>query len=314
MGSVFNIQRYSIHDGPGIRTVVFLKGCTLGCQWCANPESIHGFREVMFSPEKCIGCGLCVGLASNGEVEKDAAGTIVIHRERIRPSDLEWAEVCPSGALTVVGRRRGVQDVMNEVARDSLFFDRSGGGVTFSGGEPLLQPSFVASAAREAHRRGFNTVVETCGAVPLRAVECVINDIDLFLCDLKVLDPTVHQIATGGTNLLVRQTIEWISQQAPGRICVRTPLVPGVTMSLAQIDDNVAFLRKVGVRHYDVLPFHRLGSSKYAGLGLIYACSDMEPPPSEEVVAIRQRIRAAGLNTEFPEISVPDIGGRVLDR
>lgn len=301
LATVFNVQRYSIHDGPGIRTVIFLKGCSLACGWCANPESINGFREVMFAPDKCIDCGICIDLAENGEVTRGPEGTVVLHREKIKPANLEWAESCPTGALSVYGQRRTVDDLVEEAARDKLFFDRSGGGVTFSGGEPLLQAQFVAQACEELHRRGITTAVETCGNVRLRAIQLVEPHMDLFICDLKLLDDDAHQRATGGGNARILETISYLGEHHGASTMVRTPLIPDVTMASAQIDANIAFLRSVGVRHYDVLPFHRLGTGKYTGLGRTYPFAHTETPADELVEEYRARIRAAGMSTEFPE-------------
>lgn len=311
LATVFNVQRYSLHDGPGIRTVIFLKGCSLACGWCANPESINGFREVMFSPDKCIDCGICLDFATNGEVTPDPKGKVILHRENIKPGALQWAENCPTGALRVYGQRRTVDDLVAEAARDKLFFDRSGGGVTFSGGEPLLQALFVAQASEELHRLGITTAVETCGNVQLRALKVVEPHMDLYLCDLKLLDDSAHQLATGGTNQRVLDTIRYLGEHHAKRTMVRTPLIPDVNMASEQIEANIAFLCSVGVRHYDVLPFHRLGTGKYTGLGREYSFAHTETPPEELVEEYRNRIRAAGLSTEFPETVLPPVSNPV---
>lgn len=299
-GMVFNVQRYSLHDGPGIRTVVFLKGCSLECPWCANPESVHGFREVMFSPEKCIDCGICLSLARHGEVYKDDSGSIRIDRSRIRPSELRWAEECPTGALKVFGRRRTVTDVLDEVGKDAPFFARSGGGVTFSGGEPLLQSRFVVAAAQESHRRGWNTAVETCGNVPLSSITRVSDAIDVFICDLKILDSRDHQRVTGSPNDRVLSNIEWLAAHRPHTLFIRTPLIPGNTMSAEQISRNLDYLQGLGVEHYDVLPFHRLGYSKYVGLGREYEFADAESPSADVVSMVREEIARRHMSTSCP--------------
>lgn len=310
LGRVVNVQRFSLHDGPGIRTLVFLKGCSLECEWCANPEALKGFREVLFSPSKCIACGECVKIAKRGEVEF-VDGALVLHREKIRPSQLEWAEACPTGALQVIGNKISVDEVLEKICSDMPFYEASGGGgVTFSGGEPLLQASFVEAVASRCHERGIHTAVETACNVPQRAIIQAARSIDLFICGFVSVDDAIYQRYAGGTNAQVIENLRWLAANDPERLCVRTPLIPGVNMGERQIRKNIDFLVDIGARYYDVLPFHRLGSSKYTGLGRTYSYSDMTAPDDDVVEKIRATIRRSGLRTEFPSprvMSTPEL-------
>jgi pyruvate formate lyase activating enzyme len=298
-GLVANIQRFSLHDGPGIRTLVFLKGCSLACGWCSNPESMHGFRMVMYQPHKCIGCWTCVNLTRRGEVEPEG-GRVRLNRERIRTSELEWAEVCPTGALAVIGQKRGVDELLDEILKDRLFYEQSGGGVTFSGGEPLLQAAFVDAVAAKCRDRGVHTAVETSCALPQRTLTRATSNVDLFICTLISVDDELHRRYAGGSNVEVLANIRWLASEGPEKLIVRTPLVPDVNMDEHSIRDNLRFLADAGVRYYDVLPFHRLGAAKYAGLGETYSYAATHAPAEDVVEAIRSTIRESGLSTEYP--------------
>ncbi|WEV68151.1 glycyl-radical enzyme activating protein [Bifidobacterium sp. ESL0769] len=301
MGRVFNIQRFSIHDGPGIRTVVFLKGCSYSCTWCANPEGIKSYRQVMFSSKKCIECGLCVEAAQNGEVEMQN-GKLVLHRERIRPSQLEWVKACPTGALKIVGDMQSAEEVTEKVLRDMPFYRRSGqGGVTFSGGEPLVQARFVDETAGLCKEHGLHTAVETAAGVPLKSIVEVSDNIDLFICSLTSTDPETYRKYMGHSNETSLANIRWMARYDPERLCVRSPLIPGVNMENGQVEDMIEFLTDAGVKYYDVLPFHRLGTSKYTGLGRAYDFAKLDPPSDQSMEEIRGEIRRHGMSTDFPK-------------
>ncbi len=266
----------------------------------------------MYFPNKCIGCGACLELARRGEVEADG-GIVRVHRERIRPSELQWAEACITGALVVVGQKRGADEVFDEILKDLPFYEQSGGGVTFSGGEPLLQAAFVDAVASKCRERGIHTAVETSCAVPQSTLTRAASNVDLFICTLLSSDDGLHRRYTGGSNVEVLGNIRWLASRDPERLFVRTPLIPGVNMDEQSIRHNLRFLADAGVRYYDVLPFHRLGAPKYlALLGETYPYASTHAPADDAVEVIRDVIREFGMLTEYPSVSRTYIPGAAI--
>ena len=285
-GIIFDIKRYAIHDGPGIRTTVFLKGCPLRCQWCANPESQQTSPEIAFMSSECIGCGGC----AEGCPEK------AITMEKGRPlrdsakcvSCGSCADQCPSEALQLMGRSATVDAVFEDISADQPFWERSGGGVTLSGGEPLMQPGFAAALLRRCHENYLHTVLDSCLQVPTKSLEAVTADVDLFLCDLKLMSASRHREATGFTNELILQNLALLLE-SDKNILVRRPLIPGLnddTDELNAFGDFLGSLRP-GVQ-VELLPYHRLGESKFERLGRKYLLSEIEPPTQKDLAAAKQ--------------------------
>jgi pyruvate formate lyase activating enzyme len=295
-GIVLNIQRYCSHDGPGIRTNVFLKGCSLRCKWCSNPESIALKPEITYDPRKCTGkrCGLCLkspfpdggfyfveGDDDHVRVNWDLAGDC----------DEALAALCPTGALEMFGKRMTVDEVLDEVEKDSSFYRNTGGGITLSGGECMLQPDFCAALLDGAHQRGFNTAVETACNVPWANLEKVLPHVDTFQHDHKLTIPERHKKWTGVSNERILANFKKAYEMFPEvDFIARTPLIPGVNADEEHIRAVLAFIRPhKNVIDYELLPYHRFGLGKYDMLGKVYELADFRSP-SEELVRYLQTI------------------------
>jgi len=304
-GVVFNIQRFSLHDGPGIRTTVFLKGCALRCFWCHNPEGQHAAPELRYYPDRCIACGNCVAACLH-QAHELTNGVHTFHRERC---DFAAACVtsCNARALEIDGRRMSVAEVMEEVLPDRPFYELSGGGVTLSGGEPVLGREFARDLLRQCRAQGLHTAVETCGEVPWSALEALLPYTDLFMMDLKVIDPAKHRAATRQTN---ERILDNARRLAATRIPIvfRTPVVPTVNDTPEDIRAIAAFVRQLRDQRqertaadaaitYEIMPFHRLAAGKYASLGLDYPAAALEPPSPSNMAALAEVARQQGIAT-----------------
>ena len=259
-GIVFNIQRYSIHDGPGIRTTVFVKGCPLKCFWCQNPESQNGRPEILLDKRKCTACGQCVEICPSGAARLVEGGS-TIDRE-VCTACGKCVEVCPNEARRLVGRRMTVDEVMAEVKRDAKFYENSGGGVTVSGGDPLSQPHFVKSIFEQCKKENFHTTLDTCGYAPWSAVESVLEYVDLVFFDIKHMDTGQHRNATGRENDLILENAKKISERKPMRI--RVPMIPGFNDSVEAVTEIARFVKKeLGCKDIDLLPYNKMGEVKF---------------------------------------------------
>jgi pyruvate formate lyase activating enzyme len=292
---VFDIRRYSIHDGPGIRTTVFLKGCALSCQWCHNPESQARGPELMLLPGRCIRCGACVEACERGAASLTEAGPAADRAACATCGTFACAAACVTGAREVAGKPMSVAQVVAEVARDLPFYERSGGGATLSGGEPMRQPRFTAALLAALKARGIHTALDTCGHTAWAALERVRAHVDLFLYDLKLVDEARHRRFTGVSNRRILANLRALSERGH-RIVLRLPVVPG-------INDDDANLRGVAalaaglprLEGVELLPYHRIGADKYVRLGRPYALERTDLPAATRLEAIATELRAAGL-------------------
>lgn len=277
-GLVFNIQKFSIHDGPGIRTTVFLKGCPLSCPWCSNPESINPFPEVItrFDPlcEDCDRCRDACGRSAMKVSEIILPGDDrPIERTRFLDRELcdgcmRCVEVCPTGALSRVGERKTVEEVLEVVEQDRPFYRTSGGGMTLSGGEPLMQHDYALALLREAKKRGLHTALDTCGKAPGEAVAAIIPWVDLVLYDVKHMDPEVHRETVGADNRLILDNLRFLDGRVP--IWLRVPVIPGFNDGEENLRSVVELASGLDIEKLCFLPYHRWGSGKYEGLGREY--------------------------------------------
>ncbi|MDD5127362.1 MAG: glycyl-radical enzyme activating protein [Dehalococcoidales bacterium] len=263
-GLVFNTQSFAIQDGPGIRTTVFMKGCPLHCQWCSNPESQKAHPEIMTTDIKCISCRKCAGLCD--AISFNSKGR-QIDRAKCNLC-LKCAEVCPSKAIEQIGKYLTVDEVLKEVLRDEALYRNSGGGMTVSGGEPLLQPEFVTELCRRAKEKGIHTALDTCGYAPWAVMEKVLKYIDLVLFDVKHMDPAKHKKFTGVDNKLILSNLKKTVPMV--RTWIRIPLIPGFNDSEDEVKEIAEFSASLKVDKVSVLPYHEFGSAKYAKLGNTY--------------------------------------------
>ena len=269
-GKVFDIQRFSTHDGPGIRTIVFLKGCPLCCTWCSNPESQASEIDILFSADKCIGCKKCEEACP----VHIAAGMQGIDKRCIKCG--ACVKVCPSKALEIKGKVMGIGEIMEEVDRDVSFYRHSGGGVTISGGEPLMQPEFAAELAEAVKKHGHHLAIETTGYAPWESVKKVFDKVDLILYDVKSMDAKIHKDYTGVSNELILDNLFKAAQHGYN-ITVRVPLIEGVNASEENFRKLAEFMNKANIRNIDLLPYHTFGESKYKQLRTEYSFSGTKP-------------------------------------
>ncbi|UPT56602.1 glycyl-radical enzyme activating protein [Dickeya zeae] len=271
---IFNIQRYSTHDGPGIRTVVFLKGCSLGCRWCQNPESRSREKDLLFDARLCLSaCDLC-RQATPDVIEKTLNG-IVIYRDKLRSEHISALEnCCPTLALTVCGENKGINEIMTVVRRDKPFYERSSGGITLSGGEPFMNPRMAEKLFRISHEEGIHTAVETCLHVPWSYIEPSLPYVDLFLADLKHVDEDIFKAWTDGSAKRVLQNLRKLSD-AGKKIIIRVPLIQGFNADRGSVKSIINFaVDEIGVSDIHFLPYHTLGMNKYLLLNQPYSAPD----------------------------------------
>ena len=291
---VENIQGYSIHDGPGIRTVVFLKGCPLRCRWCANPENLNDRIQVGFLSNLCQHCGRCAKACPRGAILPDPDRRI----DRTKcDSCAACVDACFYGALVRYGKEMTVEEVYDKVRRDKMFYDASGGGVTVSGGEPLTHADFVARLFSLCREEGINTCVETCGCVPQSAFETVLPLTDTFYFDLKLMDSGAHLTYTGLGNETILSNARFLAASG-ANILFRQPLIPGVNSTEKNVRATAEFIRSLGRPELalQMIPYHRMGTSKYAALDLPYTLESMEIMPSEQVEAVRALYESCGVS------------------
>jgi pyruvate formate lyase activating enzyme len=298
-GEIFNIQRFSIHDGPGIRTTVFFKGCTLRCFWCHNPEGLRPGVEISFYPERCITCGECVRACPEG-AQQINDGMRTYDRARCTACGA-CLDSCFTGALEKTGQRLSLEQVMAEILPDRAFYQQSGGGVTLSGGDPLLQHDFAAALLRACKQEGLHTAVETTANCRWDVMASILPDIDLVMMDIKHMDPQRHRGCTGVTNeRILANAARLVEEGKP--VLFRTPVVPGVNDTPQEIAAIAAFIAEIGARagaaelpRLELLPFHQLAASKYHSLGMEYQPHALIPPDREKMQALGAAAAAQGI-------------------
>ncbi|MBN2397686.1 MAG: glycyl-radical enzyme activating protein [Deltaproteobacteria bacterium] len=291
-GLVFNIQRFSVHDGPGIRTTVFMKGCPLNCSWCSNPESQAFGPQLMVRDIMCRGCGACAAVCPQGTIRISAKGVREIDWERCDQC-LVCVDACVYGALHRCGEYREVREVLEEVLRDRPFYRNSGGGVTVSGGEPLSQSEFVVRLLKACREEGLHTAIDTTGHAPWPKIREAVSCADLILWDVKHLDPGEHERTTGVDNRLILENLE----RAAGltRIWLRVPLIAGFNDSVEHIGSVAALARKIGAEKVSLLSYHEGGRSKSRQIGVRYQFPDAQAPAEKQVDLLRGIIEKEGL-------------------
>lgn len=302
-GLVFNYQHYSVHDGPGIRTLVFFKGCPLRCRWCANPESLSRRPTLVFNRKNCIGCQACeaacpIGAISFANIKEGTTYKYPQIDRELCNNCGECVKVCYPEALQMEGHEVTVAEVIEEVMKDEVFYNQSGGGITLSGGECMYQPKFALAILKAAKEQGLNTAIETTGACMWEDLERMIPVTDTFLYDCKHYDETKHRIGTGSGNVLLIDNLRRLLA-AGANVIVRIPVIPGFNDSIADAANFGRLLNELGAKQVHLLPFHQMGEMKYEMLGQTYAYAGVKNLHDEDLLIHRKTMEAYHLKVQI---------------
>lgn len=297
-GLIWDIQRFNIHDGEGIRTLIFLKGCPLSCLWCANPEGQGSEPELQFFSNKCLKCGKCKEVCPHNAIKYNKKHLPEINRDKCVVCG-KCSERCPGSALTVVGKHMTVEEVLKEVRKDFAFYWRSGGGITLTGGEPCFQTEFVSLLLKGIQGLGINTAIETSGYVEWSKLKKVVPFTDTFLYDIKNMDTKRHKEQTGVTNELILSNARKLSERNDTELIFRTPIIPGYNDQDENLVATARFASELGVIRWDLLAFHQLGEGKYKELDKDYQLKDVIPPSVERMKEIVNLVKDI-----FPEVNI----------
>lgn len=293
VGNVLEIQRFSIHDGPGIRTTVFLKGCPLRCLWCHNPESQSPKPVLSFIPSKCIGCGYCFEVCPN-HAHKLVDGQHVIDRTLCTCCGL-CTEKCYAKALELVGKQMTAAEIFDVVMRDKPFYETSGGGMTVSGGEPAMQPALTTELLKLAKAQGLHTAIETCGFCKWDFLESILPLTDLFLYDWKETNPQKHCVNCGVDNGIIRENLQKLSA-AGAEIILRCPIVPGLNDRADHFEGIAELYKTLKISGVEIMPYHRLGESKYDRFGMTGIAFTAQAPDDDTVQCWLKMLRDFGVD------------------
>lgn len=279
---ILNIMRFAVHDGPGIRTAVFFKGCPLSCWWCHNPESQSFQPEILYSADRCRFCGSCAAVCPHHTIVPAADCT---HCGACVDS-------CATEARALAGRSMTVGEILSEIERDTIFFDESGGGVTFTGGEPLAQPAALEALLHACRERRIHTAIETCGAAPRETLLRLCTLADLVLFDVKLTDNVRHREFTGAPNTNILENLAALTR-SHRNVMVRMPVVPGVNDRAEDIHGLASLLARLQLQNVELMPYHRAGAEKYRRLGREYRLPETLPPNAADISHLAARIEAA---------------------
>ena len=292
-GAIFDIKRYAIHDGPGIRTTVFLQGCPLHCRWCHNPEGLAESAQRLYNADRCIGCNACVLGCPNQALVPESKG-IRLDRSRCKRC-FKCVDVCPAEAVQRAGRQIGAHELLKSIGQDRLFFDESGGGVTFSGGEPLSQAAFLLEMLEACGRCGIHRAVDTSGCADSNQLLAVAGQTDLFLYDLKIMDSSKHLAYTGVSNESILANLELLAARG-AEIEIRIPVIPGVNDDDENIDQTAEFIVALpGVQRVHLLSYHDTARKKYRQMGIDFITADIPRPAAGELQKLAAKLKGFGL-------------------
>lgn len=298
-GVVFNIQHYAIHDGPGIRTTVFLKGCPLKCLWCQNPESQDLMPVIFFNAEKCTGCGMCIEVCPQGAI-RIVDGKSATDRSLCRGAG-KCAEICPNEARSLMGRYMSGAEVFEDVNADAIFYQNSGGGVTLTGGDPIAQPAFSIDILKRCRRAGIHTAIETCGFARWKLLKAILEYTDLVLYDIKHMDPHRHKQYTGVSNERILDNAKKIRMELHLPMLARLPIIPGYNDASENLKAAARFIAVELGKDVNVhlLPYHRLAETKYERLERPQACVRIEPPGDARMQELKIMFESYGLTVSI---------------
>lgn len=285
---IFNIQRFSIHDGPGIRTTIFFKGCPLKCLWCHNPESMNMQKDILYDVEKCTSCGQCISKCPNSALSFIDNKIMTDIQKCYFCGNCDY--YCVNGAREIVGQDYTIEEVIKEARKDIAFFEESNGGITLSGGEPLLQIEFVEELLKKLKKIGLHTAVDTSGYVPFENIERIVNYTDLFLYDIKSIDDDKHLKYTGVSNKLILENLKKISE-IHNNINLRLPIIEGINADINEIKKVNSFINSLNIRDITILPYHDIAKHKYKKLGKMYNEELMRVPSEEKIKKIEDILK-----------------------
>jgi pyruvate formate lyase activating enzyme len=289
-GIIYDIQRFSLHDGPGIRTIIFFKGCPLRCKWCCNPESQMKNNQIMYIKNNCIDCRKCIQVCPTGAI--DLENKKIIHTKCIACG--KCVEVCYANALQMIGKEITVKEVFTEIQKDSVYYKHSNGGITLSGGEALSQPEFATELLKACKNAGYNTSIETTSFASLESINKVLEYVDLVLLDIKVMNSKLHKVYTGQSNDLILNNIKHIVDTGK-EVIIRIPLIPSVNDTDENISKTINFIKELQlIKEVHILPYHRLGINKYDYLGYDYLLKHKLTPEEEHIESIKDMFEKEG--------------------
>lgn len=290
-GRIFNIQRFSVHDGPKIRDLIFFKGCPLRCAWCSNPESQSFEKQIAYRRNKCIGCGYCITSCPTGALSRCTDGKVFVDKEKCVNCGT-CVDVCCAKAMHLFGEDYTVEELYRKVHNQNNSW-RCNGGITLSGGEVVAQADFVSAFLKKNKMMGVHTAIETSLYAPWETVRRVVQHCDLIFCDCKFYDAELHKRWTGVDNAIIKENIVRVKQEFPNiELIVRTPVIPGINDQKEELDKIVRFLKEVsGLSDYELLPFHNYGSGKYQQLCMTYGLTDVVAPDKKKLLMLNNELR-----------------------
>ncbi|NYB75676.1 glycyl-radical enzyme activating protein [Sedimentibacter hydroxybenzoicus DSM 7310] len=294
--AIFNIQKFSIHDGPGIRTTVFLKGCPLKCLWCHNPESQEYEKQILYDAEKCVLCGTCVKVCPKNAIKIEG---------NILTTDMDKCDFCGlceiyciQEARQVVGKHYSVEEVLKEVLKDRIFYEKSGGGVTVSGGEPLMFIDFVEELFKKLKEENIHTAVDTSGAVNFESLERIAEYTDLFLYDIKLMDDEIHKKYIKASNKTILDNLKKLSK-IHNNINIRLPIIEGVNADTDHIERIIDFIKDLNIKKVNLLPYHDIAKHKYKKLDMDYEEENMSKPSEEKMQRFMSMFESKGYEVKI---------------
>lgn len=297
-GFVYDLQRFAIHDGPGIRTLVYMKGCPLKCLWCSSPQTQKSKPEIMHNEFNCKKCGSCVDVCPIHGITISGEDKIIIDRKLCTYCG-KCLESCPNQALKLIGYHITFEELFQEVNKDSPFYRRSNGGVTVGGGEPTMQPEFVSAFLKRCKQIYIHTAIETCGYVKWNNMENILKYVDLVFIDIKHMDPIVHKELTGVSNELILENAKKISTINP--MIIRIPIIPGFNDTDDNITATARFALNLGdnLKRIDLLPYHKFGTQTYSRIGMDYNLTDVEPPSEDHMIKLKEIVESCGVKVQI---------------
>ncbi len=297
-GLIYNIQRFAIHDGPGIRTLVYMKGCPLKCLWCSSPQTQKLSQEIIYIESNCKKCQRCVEECPNKAIKLSDKGNIKINR-KLCDTCCQCVETCQNQALKLIGKQITVEELFNDVMKDNPFYRRSNGGVTMGGGEPTMQHDFVTVFLKKCKKTYVHTAMETCGYVKWENLEKILEHVDLLYFDIKHMDARIHKELTGVSNDLILENARKASTLRS--IIIRIPLIPGCNDSEENLLNTAKFAAGLGknLQRIELLPYHNFGTQNYKQLGRKYELADIEPPSEEYMIKLKELVESCGVKVQI---------------